>query len=369
MTQTINRFDHVGSYLRPDYLLEAREKNEAGEITDTELREVENKAILNLIKKQEEVGLKTITDGEFRRASWHCDFFWGFDGVDKITDEPNGSKFEGKVYGITARLSGKISGDNHPFIEDWKFTRDHASDDVDVKLTIPAPAQFVQEALREINIEATKKYYASLEDLVEDTIASYSTFVNEAYEAGLKTLQFDDCTWGRIISGKDHTGKQYTDEELNGHKELFLKLNNGVIENAPAGLTVNTHVCRGNFASTWFASGAYNSVANPLFTDENVNTYYLEYDSDRAGGFEPLAEVSGIKNVVLGLATSKDGKLEDKEALKARIKEAAGFVPLNRLGISTQCGFSSNSIGNKLSEEDQGKKISVLKEVAEEVWG
>lgn len=369
MTQVFNRFDHVGSYLRPDYLLEARDKNEAGEITDAELREIENKAIINLIHKQEEIGLKTITDGEFRRASWHCDFFWGFKGVDKITDEANGTKFEGKVYGITARISGKISGENHPFIEDWKFTREHASDGVDVKLTIPAPAQFVQEALREINIAATKEYYTSLEELVEDTIAAYSNFVTEIYEAGLKTLQFDDCTWSRIIAGEDHSGKAFTDEEIAERKDLFIKLNNGVIENAPEGLTINTHVCRGNFASTWFASGAYTSVANPLFTDQKVNTYYLEYDSERAGGFEPLAEVSGEKKVVLGLATSKDGKLEDKDELKARIKEATKYIPLDRLAISTQCGFSSNSVGNKLTEEDQWHKITLLKEVAEEVWG
>ena len=369
MTAAFHRFDHVGSYLRPDYLLKAREDNEAGIITDAELREVENAAIIKLIEQQEKIGLKTITDGEFRRASWHCDFFWGFNGVDKITDEPNGSKFEGKVYGITARISGKISGENHPFIGDWKFAREHASSDVDVKLTIPAPSQFVQEALREINSDSTNKHYASLDELVEDTISAYATFLNEAYEAGIKTLQLDDCTWSRIIAGKDHSGKDFTAEEIADRKDLFIKLNNGVIDKAPEGLTINTHVCRGNFASTWFASGAYDSVANPLFTDENVETYYLEYDSDRAGGFEPLAEVSGNKNVVLGLATSKDGQLEDKDELKARIKEAAAYVPLERLGISTQCGFSSNSVGNKLTEEDQWKKITLLKEVAEEVWG
>lgn len=362
------RFDHIGSYLRPDYLLEARNNYKNGKIEKEELKEIEDRAIIDLIKKQEESGLRQVTDGEFRRYSWHCDFFWGFEGVDQVLDEANGSKFEGKVYGITARLGGKIRYETHPFLDHWKFVNDNISPGFEAKLTIPAPSQMVQELLRDINIEKTKDHYDSLDELIEDTIQAYGAFLEDYYKIGGRTIQFDDCTWSRLISGKDHSGKEFSQEEIDKRKDLYISLNNGVIENAPQGLTINSHICRGNFASTWFASGGYESVTDPLFTEEKVGSFYLEYDTERAGSFEPLELIPDSKRVVLGLVTTKDGKLEDKEELKSRIHQASQYAPLENLAISPQCGFSSNEIGNKIQEEDQWKKIALIRQVAEEVW-
>lgn len=368
-TQSPHRFDHVGSFLRPENLLQARDEFAEGNISKEELTAIEDQAIIELIKKQEEAGLKAVTDGEFRRASWHCDFFWGFDGVQEIQNESRGSKFEGTTYGITARLEGKIKFTNHPFIDHYLFAREHASDDVEVKLTIPAPAQFLQELRREINIDATNEHYDTIEELADDIVQAYGDFLNALYEVGARTVQFDDCTWSRIISGSDHTGREYEQSELDELKDLYVTINNRAIAAKPEGLRINTHVCRGNFRSSWFASGAYTSVASPLFDQENVNAYYLEYDSDRAGGFEPLEKVSEGKKVVLGLVTSKYGELESKDELVARIKEASKYVPLEDLYISPQCGFSSNAVGNEITDEDQWNKIALIKEVAEEVWG
>lgn len=368
MTSDINRFDHVGSFLRPESLLQARQEFEAGQISESQLKDLEDQAIISLIQQQEQAGLQTITDGEFRRASWHCDFFWGFDGVQSITNEPNGSVFEGKVYGITARIDGKITGHNHPFIDHWRFTRQHASDSVDVKLTIPAPSQFIQEALRDINIDATREHYEDLDSLKHDVVQAYVQFLNELADAGCRTVQFDDCTWARLISAKDHSGQSMSHQSIQERKDLYIELNNGVINQKPQELTINTHVCRGNFVSTWFASGGYDSVADPLFTQSAAESFYLEYDSKRAGSFAPLADLPSNKRLVLGLVTSKDGALEDKAQLIERIHEAANYHPLENISISPQCGFSSNAIGNKISPDDQWQKIALLKEIAEEVW-
>lgn len=364
------RFDVVGSFLRPQYLLAAREQHQNGVITAAELKVVEDKAIIELIAKEEKAGLKAVTDGEFRRTSWHCDFFWGLNGVEEKIMETAGTAFAGeKSYDISAELAGKISGENHPFIEHFKFTRAHASANVAVTQTIPAPARFIQEMLRDFNLAATQAVYDSLEELVADTARAYTQVMADLYAAGCRTVQFDDTSWARIIDGKDINGHEYSDEEKEQLKELYVTVNNQAIAGKPDGLRVNTHICRGNFRSTWFASGGYESVATPVFDQENVCAYYLEYDSDRSGGFAPLAKVSAGKKVVLGLVTSKDGKLEDKQELKNRIKEASQYVPLENLYISPQCGFSSNAVGNLITDEDQWNKIALLQEVAKEVWG
>lgn len=362
------RYDIVGSFLRPDYLLKAREDYKNKNISKSQLEKEENKAIKDLIKKEEDIGLLAITDGEFRRASWHCDFFWGLNGVEE-TYTDKGSVFNGDVYNITASLSGKISGENHPFVNHFKFVRDNASKNVEVKQTLPSPAQLVQELRRSINIEKTKKYYNSLEELVDDTVKAYATVLKDLKNAGCKVVQFDDCTWSRLISGKNHDNKEYTKEEFKELKTLYGDVINRVIENKPEGLTINTHVCRGNMKSTYFASGGYEPVANPLLTDLNYNAYYLEYDTERAGGFEVLKNVNENKYVVLGLVTTKFGKLENKDELLKRIEEASKYKDPDKLCISPQCGFSSNSFGNIISEEEQWEKIKLIKEVAKEFWG
>lgn len=361
-THSPYRFDVVGSFLRPEALKEAREKFEKGDISKKELTKVENEAIIDLIQKEEAAGLKAVTDGEFRRSWWHLDFFWGLTGVKKVGLE-SGYFFNGEeTRAETARITGKISGENHPFVDDFKFVKAHASDNVDVKQTIPAPAQFYFEIIRPENIEATKKYYDSREELLDDIASAYKQVINDLYEAGARTIQLDDCTWGTIVS------KEFEESRFE-LAEIFITVNNKATEGLPEDLVINTHVCRGNFHSTWASSGGYDSVATPLFDRGNYNAYFLEYDTERAGGFEPLENVSEGKSVVLGLVTSKDGELEEKEDIKKRIQEASKYVDLDNLYLSPQCGFASTEEGNILTEDQQWNKIKLIKEVAEEVWG
>lgn len=368
------RADHVGSYLRPQELVEARAKFVAGEITKEQLKEIEDKTITELITKQKEVGLKGVTDGEFRRAYWHLDFFWGLNGVEH-TQASIGYQFHDEITKPdSANLSGKITGDNHPFVEHFKFVYELAGEHLP-RQTIPSPAQFYLELLREeASIVQTFSIYPSKEELFADIVKAYKQVINDLYEAGCRNLQLDDCTWGLLVDDKilgyiaEGAGRPL--QEL--RKELteeFLSLNNKVLEGLPQDLTVNTHICRGNFHSTWGCQGGYDLIAPALFGKENVNAYYLEFDTERAGGFEPLEHVTPGKKVVLGLVTSKFADLENKETVINRIKEASKYVPLENLYLSTQCGFASTEEGNILTEEDQWNKIRLIQEIAKEVWG
>lgn len=366
------RYDIVGSFLRPQELKEARAKFANGEITQADLTAVEDKAIINLIKQEEAAGLKAVTDGEFRRSWWHLDFFWGLNGVKKATLK-EGYKFaDEETRPETAQITGKISGENHPFVEHFKFTQAHTSDSVQVKQTIPAPAQFLEEFLRPENQANAKEFYPNQEDLDHDVAAAYHQVIEDLYAAGCRTLQLDDCTWGISVNAFANLKKKEPNadvSQLEALQKRFLKVNNEAIANLPADLTINTHVCRGNYHSTWAAAGGYGPVADTLFVKENVNAFYLEYDSERAGGFEPLSKVPDDKYVVLGLITSKSGELEDKAAIIKRIHEAAQFHPLDKLCLSPQCGFASTEEGNILTEEQQWKKVTLVKEIATEVWG
>ncbi|MGV3269783.1 5-methyltetrahydropteroyltriglutamate--homocysteine S-methyltransferase [Staphylococcus simulans] len=363
------RYDIVGSFLRPEALKEARAAFEKGEIDQAALREVEDREIKTLIEKQVENGLKSITDGEFRRSWWHLDFFWGLNSVEAVKDE-GGFEFDAVQSRIeTARLSGPISGENHPFVADFKFLLAHTPEGIEARQTVPAPARLFSELTRKENIEETRKYYETDDALIDAIADAYQTVIEDLYEAGLKTIQFDDTTWGRLVGDQTEiNGKNGDQEEKERLKQLFKDVNNRVIERLPKGLRVQTHICRGNYRSTWFASGAYDSVATPLFDQENVDAYLLEYDSDRSGGFEPLKHVSGDKQVVLGLITSKDGELEDIDEVIKRIKEASQYIPLDGLALSTQCGFASTEEGNNLTEAQQWAKIRLVKSIAEEVW-
>ncbi|MCF1676823.1 MAG: 5-methyltetrahydropteroyltriglutamate--homocysteine S-methyltransferase, partial [Tetragenococcus halophilus] len=331
-----------------------------------------------LIKKQEEVGLNAVTDGEFRRSWWHLDFFWGLNGVTKAASD-KGYQFKDKeTRAETARLTGKLGGKNHPFVEHFRFAKEHAKEDTEVKLTIPAPAQFWAELARPENEASTKEIYSTTEALVDGIISAYREAISEFYAAGVKTLQIDDCTWGMLAAGTPMTNgipekvanKEHAraEKEAEEQKRLFVTLNNAIIDNQPQDLVINTHICRGNYQSTWSSSGGYDNVSSPLFDQENVNAYYLEYDSDRAGGFSPLANVTAGKKVVLGLVTSKSGSLENREDIIARIREASQFVPLENLCLSPQCGFASTEEGNILTEEQQWNKIRFIKDIAQEVW-
>ena len=361
------RFDYVGSFLRPDYLKKARADFEKRNITKEELTEIENKAITDLVKKQKELGYKVITDGEFRRATWHLDFMWRFNGVAHKKTE-KGVAFHGEPALIDDTwLTGKISVDNHPFVEHYKFIKTFEDENTVAKQTIPAPAQFFQQMIIPANIETTRKFYATDDELIADIANGYKKVINDLYNAGCRNIQFDDCTWGVLVAEGSviRYGKENNLEDI---KEKLLKVNNLAIEGKPEDLVITTHICRGNYHSAYFSSGAYDSVAEPLFGRENVDAYYLEFDDERSGGFEPLKYVSGNKKVVLGLITTKSPKLEDKQTVIERIKEASKYIPLDRLYLSPQCGFASCEIGNKLTEEQQWAKLALVKEIAEEVW-
>lgn len=358
------RYDYVGSFLRPEYLKQARKDREEGKISEEELRKVEDQAILDLVRKQKEAGYQVITDGEFRRSTWHLDFMWGFEGVSH-KKTAKGIAFCGEAALIDDTwLTGKIRVSDHPFIEHFRFIKALEDEHTVAKQTIPAPAQFFEQMIIPGNLEQTRKFYKTDEELIEDIAKGYQKVIRDFYDAGCRNLQFDDCTWGLLVS-EEFTKSR---EELERTAEKLVKVNNLAIQGKPEDLVITTHVCRGNYHSAYFSSGAYDPIAVPLFGAEQVDAYYLEYDDERSGGFEPLKEVTGEKKVVLGLITTKSPILEKKEEVKKRIYEAAKYIPLERLCLSPQCGFASCEIGNKLTEEEQWAKLALVKEIAEEVW-
>lgn len=373
-TQTLQKigFQHVGSFLRPEALKEARQSFAAGNITAEELEGVENAAITELVNKEVEAGLDVVTDGEFRRSYWHLDNFWGFDGVERFNyGEGYFFAHEG-TRDDSARLTGKLgfNADTHPFIQHFKFVKALADEaGVAAKITIPSPSQFYGELSRGVNVERIAEHYDSNEELFEDIKRVYHEEILALYNAGARTVQLDDCTWGLLVDPKFKDVYAATGFDINDLKRLYLDLNNGAIADLPDDLTINTHVCRGNYHSDWATSGGYDDVADELFGQENVTNYFLEYDSERAGGFAPLAKVSGDKQVVLGLITTKSGELEDKETIIARIHEATQYLPLDRLWLSTQCGFASTEEGNILTDTQQWAKLQLVKEILDELWG
>lgn len=296
---------------------------------------------------------------------------WGFNGVEHRKTVDGNTTFDAEAAMIDdTYMVGKISVKNHPFVEHFKFVKALEDENTVAKQTIPSPGQFYAYFTGAELLADTLAIYGTEEAFAEDVIKAYNEFVAEIYTAGCRNLQFDDCVWGGMVNPKlavALTGR--SGEALEEYKKLMLKLNNEVVAAAPENLLINTHVCRGNYHSTFFSSGAYDSVADLLFGEENVNAYYLEYDDERSGGFAPLAKVSGDKKVVLGLVTTKTPALENKELVINRIHEAAKYVPLDRLYLSPQCGFASCEIGNKLTEEEQWAKLKLVKEIAEEVWG
>ena len=366
------RCDIVGSFLRPDVLKQARADFNAGVIDAAQLKTVEDVAIRDLVAKQKAVGLKVVTDGEFRRSCWHLDFMWGLQGIERRTSREGYMFHDEETTADTAVVTGSISGENHPFVEHFKFVQALAGDDHVARQTIPAPIQTFSEVTLDRcdgQQESLRGVYATDEELADAIAAAYRQVIADLYAVGCRNIQFDDCTWG-IYCDTDFvakTGMQAVD--IQKVSELGVALNNAAIEGAPEDLVINTHVCRGNYHSTYAFEGGYDPVAPYLFAHENVNAFYLEFDTPRAGGFEPLEHVAEGKKVVLGLITSKQPGLEDKEAVKARIKEASKYVPLENLYLSPQCGFASCEIGNKLTEEEQWAKIALIQEIAAEVWG
>ena len=371
LLQTPFRYDYVGSFLRPERLKKARADFESGMINPSQLKEVEDECILDLVSKIKDLGYHVITDGEFRRSTWHLDFMWGFNGIEHKKTLAGNTTFDGEAAMIDdTYMISKISVKEHPFVEHFKFIKALEDENTIAKQTIPSPGQFYAYFTGAELLTTTLDIYGTEEAFADDVVKAYSEFVAEIYAAGCRNLQFDDCVWGGMVNPKlavALTGR--SGQQLEEYKKLILDLNNRVVALAPTDLIINTHVCRGNYHSTFFSSGAYDGVADLLFREEHVNTYYLEYDDERSGGFAPLAKVSGDKKVVLGLITTRTPALENKEDVIARIHEAAKYIPLDRLYLSPQCGFASCEIGNKLTEEEQWNKLRLVKEIAEEVWG
>ena len=368
--QTPFRYDFVGSFLRPEKLKKARRQFNEGKIDAAALKKVEDEAITELVSKIKELGYHVITDGEFRRATWHLDFMWGFDGIGH-TPTKTGLPFHGEAAMVDdTYIVGKIGlTGEHPFVDHFRFVKALEDENTVAKQTIPSPAQFLAQFTMPFNRGCTEKHYPNEQELVNDIVAAYGKVIDDLYAAGCRNLQLDDCTWGMFADKIGHTLYGTTREGIVEFQKAHKDINDKVIANAPKDMIINTHVCRGNFHSTYASEGAYDSVADILFGEEHVNAYFLEFDDERSGGFAPLAKVSGEKKVVLGLITTKSPVLEDKQLVIDRIHDAAKYIPLERLYLSPQCGFASCEIGNKLTEEEQWAKLRLVKEVAEEVWG
>ncbi|MFT9214404.1 5-methyltetrahydropteroyltriglutamate--homocysteine S-methyltransferase [Liquorilactobacillus ghanensis] len=371
-TATKLHYDIVGSFLRPDNLKQARAAQKDGKISLADLHQVEDQAIRELVAKEKAHGLKIVTDGEFRRSWWHLDTFWGFDGVKRIKVQQGYEFHDEETRPESAQVSGKIAfNPTHPDLAAYKFLHSLTADDSEItdRQSIPAPAQLYAELTRgPENLKALAKYYSNEDDLITDIGQAYHDLLLALYDAGCRDVKFDDCTWGMIVDDtfwKNRISDGINRDELAGR---YLKVNNAALADLPKDLRVSTHVCRGNYHSTWASSGGYAPIADYLFAKENVQAFYLEFDDDRSGDFAPLAKVAADKDVVLGLVTSKRPELEDPQVLIKRVKEASQYVPLEHLSLSTQCGFASTEEGNKLTEKQQWDKIELVVATAEKIW-
>lgn len=368
-TVTPFRYDIVGSFLRPQALKEARLQFQNGEITAEQLQQVENAEIVKLVQKQKEVGLQAVTDGEFRRSWWHLDFFWGLDGVERTIIE-QGYQFNGaKSRPETARLTGKIGYSSHPFVSHYAFLKNAAGEDVVARQSIPAAAQFLFELDRVENQDSTKEIYPNRQELVSDIAKAYKAVILALYEAGCRSVQIDDCTWGALCDEQFMAIMKQAGVDLAEYANEFATLNEEVVSGLPSDLVVTTHVCRGNYVSTYAGvGGGYEPIAQTLLSIDNYSGYYLEFDTERAGDFKPLRFLKDNQQVVLGLFSSKLGELESKQDILKRIEEAKQYVDVNRICLSPQCGFASTEEGNHLTEEQQWRKLAFIKEIAEEIW-
>jgi 5-methyltetrahydropteroyltriglutamate--homocysteine methyltransferase len=359
------RADHVGSLLRSAALKAARGQRERGEISAADLAAVEDREIEKVIRKQEDIGLRSVTDGEFRRAFWNYDFLGRLNGVEAYLGERK-IKFQGRQpKPMMLRVIGKLGADRaHPMIEHFKFVAAHAK--ATPKMTIPSPSSLHFRYGRDA---VPASIYPVMEDFYRDLGESYRAVVRAFADAGCRYLQLDEVNFAYLCDPKlrAFVAERGDDPQMLPH--IYARMVNAAISDVPADMTKAMHLCRGNFQSSFVASGGYEPVAEILFNEIDIDAYFMEYDSDRAGGFEPLRFVPKGKMVVLGLVTSKSGTLESKDAIKRRIDEAAKFVELEQLCLSPQCGFASSEEGNILAEDEQWAKLRRIVEVADEVWG
>jgi 5-methyltetrahydropteroyltriglutamate--homocysteine methyltransferase len=359
------RADHVGSILRSAAIKDARAKHEAGKLPDAELAAVEDREIEKIVRKQEEIGLKCATDGEYRRSWWHFDFFGMLEGV-QIYELDHGIQFQGvQTKPRSIRVDGKIGFGKHPMVEHFKFLKAHTK--VTPKMCIPSPT------VMHFRLEpgaVSKSAYPHRDAIFDDLASAYQQAVRAFYDAGCRYLQFDDTAWAYLCSQVELQKARDRGLDVDHLQDTYTKCINKALEAKPADMVITTHVCRGNFRSTFISSGGYEPVAESLLGRCNYDGYFLEYDTDRAGGFEPLRFLpKGNKVVVLGLVTSKSGTLEKKDDVKRRIDEATKYAALDQLALSPQCGFASTEEGNVLADEEQWAKLKMIVDLSKEVWG
>ncbi|GGE29717.1 hypothetical protein GCM10011391_05320 [Pullulanibacillus camelliae] len=356
------RGDHVGSLLRPEVLKQARLEKAKGEITAQQLRAIEDEQIKRVVEKQKAIGLKSITDGEFRRAWWHFDFLENLDGVEPFEAE-EGLHFHQmttKARGI--KVTGKIGFSTHPMLEDYRFLHGIAGE-YTAKMTIPSPNMLYFRA------QFDESPYDDQEAFFHDLSTAYQKAIQAFYDAGCRYLQLDDTAWAHLCSEEQKEELRAKGLDPDQVRANFARLINAAVANKPDDMAITMHICRGNFRSTFMFSGGYEPVAETLFTELNVDGLFLEFDSERSGGFEPLRYLKRPNlQVVLGLVTSKFGELEAAETIKHRIDEASRYVPLDQLCLSPQCGFASTEEGNLLTEEQQWDKLRHVLTIADEVW-
>jgi len=359
------RADHVGSLLRPPALKEARHQRERNEISAEALRAVEDREIERAIRKQEEIGLKLATDGELRRSWWHFDFFRGLDGVTAYSAD-HGIQFHGvTTKPLAIKFTGKVGFSGHPMLEHFRFLKDHAR--TVPKMTIPAPSTL---HFRQGRVAVSKDVYPDLDLFFDDVAKAYRAAIRAFYDAGCRYLQLDDTAWAMACDASERAHSKERGDDPETLPKRYARLTNAALEGKPADMTVTMHSCRGNFRSTFIASGGYEFVAEALLGNTGLDGYFLEYDNERSGGFEPLRFFpKGNKQLVLGLVTSKSGRLENKDDIKRRIDEATRYVALDQLCLSPQCGFASTEEGNVLSEDEQWAKLRLVVEIADVVWG
>ncbi|HEY8478544.1 MAG TPA: 5-methyltetrahydropteroyltriglutamate--homocysteine S-methyltransferase [Spirillospora sp.] len=364
------RADHVGSLLRPPELLAARDDHAQGRIDAVRLSEIEDAAIRDVVRMQKEVGLRSATDGEFRRTSWHMDFIYQLGGISPA-DEKIKVTFHnesGDIEFTTAALKvhDKVRLEHTIFADHFAFLRDAVGDGVTPKLTIPSP-NMVHYRGGPASIDP--KVYPDIEEFWSDLTAAYAEQVRRLGELGCRYLQFDDTSLAYLNDPAQRAMIKERGDDADHLHLRYIRNINAALADRPEGMNVTTHMCRGNFRSSWTAEGGYDFVAEALFSELEVDGFFLEYDDERSGGFEPLRFVPPGKTVVLGLVTTKRGELESKDDLKRRIEEASRYVPLEQICLSPQCGFSSTVEGNTLTAEQQAAKLRLIVETAEEVWG
>ncbi len=363
------RADEVGSLLRPQAIKDARAKVEKGELSPAALREIEDGEIEKVVRKQKEIGLKLATDGEFRRSWWHFDFLARLTGCE-LYHPDHGIQFSGvQTRNDSIRVIGKLDfPDDHPMLDHFRFLKTQCDALGTVaKMTIPSPAVLHFRGGRKA---ISTEFYPELDTFFADLGVTYKKAVKAFYDAGCRYLQFDDTVWAYLCSPDEMRKARERGDDPDNLQKIYSDVINTALKDKPADMVVTTHVCRGNFRSTWISSGGYEPVAETLLAGTGYDGYFLEYDSERAGGFEPLRFLpKGNKIVVVGVITSKTGTLEKKDDIKRRLDEAAKFAPLEQLALSPQCGFASTEEGNILAVDEQWAKLSLAVEVADEVWG